>query len=113
MSASTATSIMQTFGNTTSVKLRQDTRVFDPVTGTQSGGTTIDVDVLAVIGRVPNRMIDGSRVVYGDKMLTIDAAVVPTEKDEILIKGVPYKIVLIDAPMVKDEELYYRVVCRG
>jgi hypothetical protein len=114
MSASTATGIMQTFGNTKSIKInRNPTSVLDPIEGKFSLGRNQVIDTLAVVGRVPNSAIDGKRVFSGDKQITISADTPVLVNDTISISGVEYKVTLIDAPMVNDEILYYKVIWRG
>ena len=114
MSAATATSIMQTFGNATSVKIKRvNGASFDPILGIYTGGTPEVIDTLAVTGRLPDSVIDGDRIFFGDKSLTISADTPVLITDIIEISGDDYQVIDIDAPMVNDEILYYRIVCRG
>ena len=114
MSAANATATMKTFGDTTSVKIiRRINPVLDPVLGTITEDSIQIIDVLAVIGRVPDSAIDGTRIFQGDKQITISAETPVIESDLIEIDGNENKIIMIDAPKMLGQILYYKVICRA
>ena len=114
MKPSTASSLMVTFGGNTAVKIKRLVNaVHNPVDGTVTSDSTDLIDTLAVIGRVPDSVVDGERILHGDKSLTISAETPVLMSDTIVILGVEYRIVLIDAPISNEQIIYYRVIVRG
>lgn len=117
--SATATKLLTKLASTTHVKIKRTTgAVFDPVAGTQTGGTTTVTNLVAAVTKVDKVLIDGERIKYGDKMVILDNQFEPLMSDLIVIpddQGVDLDCVVIDIGGVNHAGIrqIYKVICRG
>lgn len=109
-----ATSLLTSLGSTTYVKLVRVTgATTDPVLGTDTGGTTTTTDLIGVVLKVPEKLIDGERIFVSDKLVLIDNSVTPLMEDEIQIDSANYRIVQIDGFNHAGTQQFWKLVVRG
>jgi hypothetical protein len=86
---------------------------YNTTTGVKSAVTTsVDLDV--VIDKFELSEIDGSAVLYTDIKLIVfsDGVVVPTVKDQVVLKGFSYNIINVVPTFVGDTVLIYTLQVR-
>ena len=117
--SATATRLLTTLASDTNVKLKRTTgAVFDPVAGTQTGGTTTTSNLVAAVINPASKLFDSERIQYGDKMVIMDNQIEPIMSDLIVIpddQGNAIDFVIVDIGGVNHAGIrqIYKVVCRG
>ena len=112
--SATATNRLPTLGSTTYIKLIRITgATSDPVLGTDTGGTTTSTDLIGAVIKIPQKMIDGERILVSDKMIFIDKTVTPLSSDEIQFDSVNYRIISIDGFNHAGTQQFWKLVIRG
>ena len=92
--AETALELLTEFGKTvTLVRVTGDT--FDPVTGAAVAGSDASVTTTGLIKPYNDSLIDGTRILSGDKELVLSNEQVPTQTDKVTIDGENWAIVNI------------------
>ena len=110
----TATDLLGELGSKTYVKLVSETAsTSDPVTGIDTTGTITTTDLTGVVLRIPQKMIDGERILATDKMIMIDNSVTPTSKDKVQIDLINYRIVEIDGFNHAGTQQFWKLIIRG
>lgn len=107
-----AISLIERFGQT--VTLRRFTTV-PPTHGWERGTTTAaDSSAKAVVLAYAQRLIDGETIRAGDRLILLspDASIVPTQNDRLVIAGVEFAIVAVEALSPGGTTLYYKVQAR-
>lgn len=86
---------------------------YDTATGIKSA-TTTSVGLDVVIDKFELSEIDGSAVLYTDIKLIVfsDGVVVPTVKDQVVLKGFAYNIINVVPTFVGDTVLIYTLQVR-
>ena len=115
-----ATDLLTSLASDTHVKIKRTTgAVFDPVAGTQTGGTETVTNLVAAVTNVDKKLFDGERIKYGDKMVILDNQFEPLMSDLIVIpddQGVELDYVIV-SPIggVNHAGIrqFYKVICRG
>ena len=115
-----ATELLTELASDTHVKIKRTTgAVFDPVEGTETGGTTTITNLVASVTKVDSALIDGERIQYGDKEVLMDNQFEPLMSDTIIIPNdqgveIEYKIVSpIGGVNHAGIRQFYKVICRG
>lgn len=67
----------------------------DPVTGEITSGTDASVVTTGLIKPYPDRMIDGTRILQGDRELVLSDEQTPVASDKIVVGGENWSIVNI------------------
>lgn len=68
----------------------------DDVTGAVVAGTPADQVVTGLLKVYPDKLIDGTRIQQGDRLLVIDASVQPLHTDRPVIEGEEWSVVSIE-----------------
>jgi hypothetical protein len=109
----TATKLLKKLGSETYVTLlKYSGRVFDPVTGKHTSETVTPVALTAAVMSVTDNLVDGERILAGDKRVIFDNAATPDMQDLIEFGGEQYKIVNIDGFNHAGTQQYWEVICR-
>lgn len=117
--AATATELLTEFGQV--VTFERVAATFDPVTGIDSSRTVSTYTTVAVEVPIRDALIDGSRIVVGDKFLIIDASEQPCMGDKLkrtdLSSVIPteelYSIVAIEPINPAGTPIAYRLQVRA
>ena len=106
--ATTATNLLTKFGQ--NIKFR-DKQTYDPVTGVASGGG-LDHVTIGLFQRIPNSIIDGTRIKTGDKLIVIDGSYAPTIDQAVVIGSGEWSIEEIEEVNPAGTDLVYFVRIR-
>ena len=79
--ATTATSLLTKYGQTITFRSKQS---YDPVTGVASGSAS-DNTTIGLFQRIPNSLIDGTRIKTGDRLIVIDNSYEPSMNENVVI----------------------------
>ena len=110
----TATNLLSKLGSTTYVILvRTAGDTFDPVAGSNSGGTTTETSLVGIVSKIADGLIDGERIKEGDKQVIFDNAVTPLMTDIIKFDGKEYAITFIDGYNHAGVQQFWKVNCRA
>ena len=92
--AATALELLTEFGKTvTLVRVTGDS--YDPVDGSDVAGSDASVTTTGLIKPYNDSLIDGTRILSGDKELVLSNEQVPTQTDKVTIDGENWAIVNI------------------
>lgn len=89
--AATAERLMGNYGNAVSIK-RETGGTFDPVTGATTAGTLSTFTPKGIFQRIPNNLIDGTRIKASDRMLVVDSSYVGMISDKVVIDSQDWSI---------------------
>lgn len=92
--AATALRLLTKFGAPI-VLARETGRDIDPVTGVDTAGVDASVTTTGLIKPYPDRMIDGTRILEGDKELVLSSEHQPLPSDKPQIGGEDWSIISI------------------
>lgn len=106
--ATTATSLLTKFGQNITFR---DKQTYDPVTGVASG-SVIDNVTIGLFQRIPNNIIDGTRIKTGDRLIVIDSSYVPTINQSVVISNTEWSIQEIEEVNPAGTDLVYFVRIR-
>jgi len=106
--ASTATRLLTKYGQ--SLTFRTQT-TFDPVTGVESGSSA-DTTTIGIAQRLPDNLIDGTRIKQSDKLFVIDSSYEPNMSDKLVIGSDLYSIQDIQTSSPAGTDLVYFVRVR-
>lgn len=106
--ASTATRLLTKYGQTITFRTKQS---YDPVTGVASGSSP-DITTVGLFQRIPNTVIDGTRIKTGDKLLVIDGSYAPTIDQAVVIGSGEWSIEEIEEVNPAGTDLVYFVRIR-
>lgn len=104
--AATALSLLQKFGQTITL-VRKTGDSVDPVTGAVTAGTDASVTTTGVLSKYPDKMIDGERVLVGDRRLILSNEQVPVTSDLVTIGGYDWSIIEIDTVSPAGTDVIY------
>lgn len=107
----TADRLLDQFGMTVVIQ-RPKQGVIDPVAGVMARIAPELIQTTGVLQRIPDSLMDGTRVKQGDRWLTLTAGVKPEITDRLLIGGVSWSITEIEEVSPAGTELVYRVRAR-
>lgn len=103
--AATALALLAEFG--APVTLRRVTPgAYDPVTGT-AGSSSADVSTTGLVREYKASLIDGTRILAGDKEVVLSAEQAPDLNDKLLLGGVAWSIV----PPIREVNPADTVIC--
>ncbi len=86
--------------------------VFDPVTGTKTGGTTTTQKLVAAVINVAQNLIDGERIKTDDKQIIFDNQYTPNMSTVFKFGGAEYRTVMIDGFNHAGTQQFWKVICR-
>ncbi len=90
--AATALSLLAEFGK--SITLTRTTGAsYDPVTGVTVPGTDASVTTTGLIKPYPDNLINGTRIMTGDKELVLSNEQTPTMDDKPVIDGKSWSVI--------------------
>lgn len=99
--AATALRLLTKFGKTvTLVRVTGDS--YDPITGAAVDGTDAPVTTTGLIKPYPDKMIDGTRILSGDRELVLSNEQEPLPTDKVVVGGENWAIV--DIKTVKPDD---------
>lgn len=107
--ATVTTELLTEFG--AAVTLTPRSGVSDPVTGL-GGSDGTPAASLGLIRPYPDRVVDGTRILEGDRELVLDDSVVPSAGDRVTIGGEDWSIVGIKTIKPTDTVVAYFVQVR-
>lgn len=109
--AATALALLAKFGATVTLT-RTTGGVFDPVTGYQSASVDASVTTTGLLKPYPDRMIDGTRILAGDRELVLSNEQEPLPNDKPVIGGESWAIIGIKTvkPNGVDAVVYFAQV---
>lgn len=110
--ANTASKLLAKFGRTVEIK-RTTGNIVDPVTGQVTAGSTATLSANGIFRSYPDALIDGTRILKGDRELIIDSTVTPLITDKPKINGEYWSIKNITSSNPAGTPLvYFLQVCR-
>jgi hypothetical protein len=92
--AATALKLLTKFGQQVTLT-RYTGATIDPVTGEESSGSDVSTTVIGVLRPYPDKMIDGERIMAGDRELILSSSVEPLPADRFVIGGDAWGVVSI------------------
>jgi hypothetical protein len=110
--AATATRLLNRYGRAMQVK-RTIPGTYDPVTGTETGASTIYAATVGVFTKITTDYALAHEVQSGDRMLILDASVAPELTDKLVVGASALTIVNIEAINPAGTPLAYRLQVRG
>ena len=111
---STATRLLTQFGALSYVQIeRESAGIIGGAAGEKVGQTTTTTSLVGVVTKVPDKLVDGARIVASDRMLILDSATPVLMSDKFLIDGAKFKPVEISEVNPAGSVVIYKVVVRG
>jgi len=92
--AATALKLLTKFGASVTLK-RVAGETFDPISGVTVAGTDSSVATTGVLRTYPDKVIDGTRIMSGDRELVLSNEQVPQLSDYAVINSEQWSIVTI------------------
>jgi len=89
--AATALKLLTKFGAKVTLQ-RGSGEVFDPITGTVLSGSVTSIVTVGLLRPYPDKVIDGKRIMSGDRELILSNAQTPQADDRVLIAGEDWSI---------------------
>jgi hypothetical protein len=90
--ANTALKLLSKFGTDITLKRTTGDSV-DPVTGTITAGTDASVPTTGLLRPYPDHVIDGKRIMSGDRELILSYEQMPLPSDRVVIDGEEWSII--------------------
>ncbi len=101
-------------GNAEYVKIRRTIgETFDPIEGTNTGGTVEVISVKGIVTRIDNDLLSDTRVKSTDKLILLDNGTEPLMTDLIEFDGVLNTVVAIKEVNHAGTTQLWKVVVRG
>jgi hypothetical protein len=110
-SAATATRLLINFGAVCTLK-RQSAGSYDPATGTDTV-TVSSLASVAVVFDYPQKYIDGTLILQGDKQAYMDPGVTPKQGDVLTWQGADYQVIAVKPLSPAGVVLLYEAQLRG
>lgn len=104
--AATALKLLTKFGKTVTLA-RTTGNSIDPITGIAIDGTDASVTTTGLIKNYADGVIDGARILSGDKELVLSNEQVPTLTDQVTIDSQTWSIVAIKTISPADAVVCY------
>jgi hypothetical protein len=92
--AATALKLLTKFGKVVTLS-RYTGNSIDPITGTVTAGTDASVTTTGLIKNYADGVVDGTRILSGDKELILSNEQVPTLTDQVTIDSQTWSIIAI------------------
>jgi len=89
--ALTAQRLLTNYGSAISIK-RVTGDTFDPVTGATTSGTTTTYTPKGIFQRIPDALIDGTRIKSSDRMLVVDSTYAGMISDKVVVDSQDWTI---------------------
>ena len=91
------------------VLVRESGGSYNPITGATIAGSDASVTTEGVLTKYPNSMIDGTRILQGDRKLILSNSHEPLPTDRVTIKGEDWSIVGIEGltPDLSTDIIYF------
>lgn len=110
--AATATRLLTDFGQTMVVR-RLSGGTYNAVTGSVSGDTTTNTNVVGLFVQINAAYAQEFSIVAGDRIAIIDDTVAPLVSDRLVVSSAAYEIVAIASIDPAGTPLAYRVQVRA
>jgi len=110
-SAATATRLLVNFGAACTLK-RQSAGSYDPAAGTDTV-TSTSLASVAVVLDYPQKYIDGTLILQGDKQAYMDPGVTPKQGDVLTWQGADYQVIAVKPLSPAGIVLLYEAQLRG
>jgi len=104
--AATALSLLQKFGQTITL-VRVTGASVDPVTGAAVAGTDASVTTTGVLGKFPDKLIDGTRILASDRRLILSNEQTPVMSDLVTVNGYNWTIIDIETVSPAGTDVIY------
>ncbi len=103
--------LIKRFGS--AATLTRTTRAtFDAGAGSYGTETEAEYPTLAVLRDYEDRLIDGTRIVRGDRRAILDPGVVPVIGDTLTIGGTDYRVIAVKTENPGGTPVYYEAQVR-
>lgn len=109
--AATASRLLARFGSPVTLS-RSTGGSRDPVTGVETPGIDDSKTTVGILKKYPDKLIDGTRIKTGDRLLVVDASVEPLMTDRPVIGGQEWTPVSIEAANPAGTPLVYFIHAR-
>jgi hypothetical protein len=109
--AATASKLLAKFGSEVSVSRTTGGSV-NPVTGAITPGATTTLKAQGIISEFDTKLVDGTAIRYGDRLLIIDNTFEPLMTDRPLIGSQQWNIVSIEAKKPAGVAVVYMIHVR-
>ena len=109
--AATASRLIGKYGQAMAIN-RYTGGTIDPVTGTETAGTTTSYPVQGILQRYPDALIDGTRILTSDRLAILAPAVEPVITDKLTFGGKDWAIASIQTANPAGTPLVYFVQVR-
>ena len=109
--AATALRLLTKFGTTVTIT-RTTGQSIDPVTGVVTPGTTANLSTTGLLKKYPDDLMDGTRIMTGDRSLILSNEVEPLLTDNPVIGGESWSVVSIETVKPTSVALVYFVQVR-
>lgn len=86
--AAVAVELLQEFGAPVTFP-RESGGSFDPITGVETPGSDDSETTIGLVKPYPEKLIDGTRIQMGDRMLVLSPEVEPSMDDKPMMGGAP------------------------
>jgi len=90
--AAVANDLLSEFGASITLK-RTTPGTLDPVTGIESSASTANLTTTGIVKTYATKLIDGTRIQAGDRLLILDDTQVPDMTDQVLIGAEYWNII--------------------
>jgi len=110
-SAQTALKLLTRFGGEITLS-RTTGDSIDPITGVVAAGTNTSVTTTGLLKKYPDKMIDGARILSGDRELVLSNEQTPQPTDKPVIAGEEWSIEAIETVKPFDVVIVYFVHVR-
>ncbi len=109
--AITAGKLLTKFGSTVTIT-RTTGRTDDPVTGAVVSGTTTTYSPKGILQTYRDDLVDGSRILSGDRLVVLDDTIEPLTSDKLTINAELWNVVSITQSIPATIALVYFVQVR-
>lgn len=109
--AATALRLLEKFGMTVTL-VRTTGGSIDPVTGAVVAGTSANQTTTGLLRKYPDNLIDGTRIMTGDRQAVLSNEVRPLLTDRLRVAGEDWNVMGIETVKPTDTTLVYFVQVR-
>jgi len=109
--AATALRLLQRFGAVATLK-RSSVAAYDPSTGT-AAETPTSLSTTACVFDYPQKYVDGTLILVGDKQAYLSAEQLPKQGDVLAWQSVDYTVITVKAIAPAGVAVLYEVQLRG
>jgi len=104
--AATAKVLLQMYGQTITL-VRKTGASINPVTGVEVAGTDASVTTTGLLGKFPDKLIDGTRILSSDRRLILSNEQTPVMSDKVTVNGYDWTIIDIETVSPAGTDVIY------